>query len=251
VEEHDDSPPTEEIGSEVPLVEHFQPPRLGITHLLVWIALAAVLFKYVVFTESVAPHLRRLDERVLRGVMALTGSATIVGISVLIRGWWRGDRRRLQPGHWMALFAGAYILWDYLYEATYLTIQIVSLDDLGTVFFFGSLLHPLVLLPFCCLPLVGSREGRRWTVLFVVFAFMAGIAFLAEIEYHFWPSTHIWQRLPQRVGVQLITLAIVLALDIRLGVERDWVHWLGVVAAMVLLLNISGYHLYVGLRCFP
>ena len=56
-------------------------------------------------------------------------------------------------------------------------------------------------------------------------------------------SNHIWRTLPNRIAIQLMTLAIVVVLDV-LGPRRDWLHWLGIGVVTILLLNILCFNLY-------
>ncbi len=234
-----------------PADDHFQPPRLRILHLLAWMTVATVIFKFNLAVSGViARAMAGTAGRVIKNwsvayrAIALTQvimyAAGFVGLGILVAARFRRRPGRLQPGHWMLVVEVS------LYAATRIPDVVLLLTYLiqqGASFRLPSWYmrlnwEPLVVPCLCRASLyywasIRTIDGWRWRALFVCLAILAVIAAL-------WPAL-AWVILsrgwfgmralvagfpiPVNAVLCLTLLAVVLA-DLR--VPRDWVHWLGV-----------------------
>ena len=87
------------------LPEHYEPPRLSILHMLIWMTVAAVLFKLQVAIEATdqghSLFRRGVFFQAYQAANVILDAAAYVGMGVLCMSMVRGLRGRLQPGHWI------------------------------------------------------------------------------------------------------------------------------------------------------
>jgi len=238
-----------------PVTEYLLPPRLGIIHLLAWTAVTAMLMKFNLALQMpkggtdvlVSPS--RAIETVLSVVLAVYAviyAAGLVGTAVLLMTKARRTPGNFQPGHWVLLVDTTIMVMFYLSGAQLMRDgEIPPLD-----FTWYLVMFPLVSL-FCApLHTIGyfvataiTAAPRRWKAFFllrgsalllqsgtyVVFGIFNCIS--PRLDPLSWGWLMIW---PTTVGIALV---IVVLVDVRKRVRRDWLHWtaVGMVATSVLL----------------
>ena len=100
-----DTPEPSPLPPGLALPEHYEPPRLSILHLLIWMTVAAVLFKLQAWHEATEPgydisaHSLLIKADFTANI--ILDAAAYVGMGVLAISMFRGLRGRLQPGHWI------------------------------------------------------------------------------------------------------------------------------------------------------
>ena len=87
----------------------YQPPRLGIIHLLAWTAIAAVMFKSdiairLLWKQQEMVVISNVLYQAIEFVDLTLMAAGVVGLAVLVRAWFRRQPGRFAPGHWILMF---------------------------------------------------------------------------------------------------------------------------------------------------
>jgi len=97
------------LDAQSPFDEFYHPPRLGIIHLLAWIAMTAVLTRLWLLMHTLQepspemPSAMEVFRQVISCVSSAAHGAGVVGACVLLLGRLRRVPGRLQPGHCCAL----------------------------------------------------------------------------------------------------------------------------------------------------
>jgi hypothetical protein len=241
-----------------PFLEHFQPPPLRILHLMGWITAAAVLVRIGMVFDAARADVPPAEERVffwvLRFNYTVFTAACMVGGGILLMGWMRGVRGRLQPGHWLvvvnALSAGLSYMIFLAHLALMNTVFQPWEDEYSYfTFMWGFAFLSLVQLLLWYAAARRTSDGTRWNVFFGTVSAVFGIRLLFcvldVLTYANWTY-----RSGAYFSVVLgVILLIVVARDRRRGPPRDWLHWLGVVAAVCYSLNALAWivwRLFVG-----
>ena len=222
--------------------EQFHSPRLGIIHLLAWTAAAAALMKLAMalgWLGSLLGDVSRLLRIIfitVNSVQLMAFAASIVGTAVILHARFRGVPGRLQAGHWMLVVATS---------ASVLTLLLWVLLSVGHDFLVSE--SPW-LAYYCLLAIQGStnlllailwlvvilrmRESPRWKALFgffvarnVICCFIYLVAIFFETPFY---SFRDLAEQPVGSAVGLFALPLVVLIDLRHHVSRDWLHWLGV-----------------------
>jgi hypothetical protein len=95
--------------SELPPASPFQSPqqgRLGIMHLLVWIACVAVCFALSRGSPSFGRVEPSIFWTVVRGMWSVVLGTGLGGLVLAVARWWRGTRFPVHPGEWLWLSDG-------------------------------------------------------------------------------------------------------------------------------------------------
>jgi hypothetical protein len=233
-------------------------PRLGISHLLLWMLGAAVVLSVFRWWSGDMGSMRPLMRTVTvcnQVTFSLLAGINIAAVMVFARRVLVRDAPLLfQPGHWLLLIAGAVnlVMW-LLYGAAMGLKSLWGVSD------------PLELLPFQFLPMVGAfwlsvvmnllaigmlAPPARWRRYFLVSALFAGMLALVfgAMTLTSLEGPGGWSLyLPvQSFAVQsfaclypLDQLAAIVLLSFNLVADRadraphDWVHRLGVVATIL------------------
>ncbi len=237
-------PPSAAIPDEP---EFYQPPRLGIIHLLAWTAITAVMFKVDValrlLEKSSTGDLHSVQvPTVLRAIgfsyVALM-AAGIVGLAVLVRAWFRRQRGRLAPGHWILMSVMIPDSAIYLVSVAYYVyyIRLREAGDFLHAYWLLILFTAVTEVVRAVLFILAARrvrEKRGWKGSFCLLAIVtvgeavlyAGSAGLLSA----WNSFEVLIMVQWIAAVaQMLTslvLGIVALIDL-LRVRRDWLHCLG------------------------
>ena len=227
-----------------PFVEYYRPPRLGIIHMLAWMAATAIVLKIDLAIFALyeggnsrlgfdTPQVSQLAvawKYAYRTIYSMTGGASLVGAAVLLRAWHRGIGGRLQPGHWIIIIEvlrfiagkGYLLICGVLYNFDLLQASISVLVQF---------------LPYCfslcvlALYLYVARRKlceRRWRRLFVVVAVLPLLKFAMYFgDIYLFPPYWLSHIVPRAI-VLGTTLGTVVTRDLRARCRRDWIHWLGV-----------------------
>jgi hypothetical protein len=242
-ESPDDSEPSDKgdvCGESSPI--YLRPPRLGIIHVLAFLALAAILIlpntlAHYYGKNTPIPNVPPGARFVWAGPqinLNLCRAASLVGLGVLIVCWFRRIPGQLQPGHWVLLLQSIAMLFGFLLEKTSPlwfgnvsdTIKLHSMIKLQSILT-GYLIF-LVVVAYVLLILL-LREAISWKALFASLAVM----FAASGLFYFDHGMQIWMHYSfsgitlALSSVVLFVLVVILALDRSNYPIRDWLHWLG------------------------
>ena len=230
------------VGPFGPSPELFHPPRLGIIHLLAWTAVTAVLLKLMMALGFFSPP----DElpRAMRIYSVTTLStdmmilaAGVVGTSVILCSRLRCITGRLQAGHWMlvtttvvSVFSMPLYLWlfvlndypDYFYNACQVARELLE----ATLWIIAT---------------IRMREAFRWRALLGFFAVSDVISYIFYgggsifIYRLFGPTILPIGPTISIIGSAIVffALPLVVLIDLRHRIQRDWLHWLGVIIVFV------------------
>ncbi|WP_254512745.1 hypothetical protein [Anatilimnocola floriformis] len=210
--------------------------RLSIGLLLLWTAVTAALLGYDRATSQ--PSNGELGSFPL--LMAFVVSPLVaVGLSAWVLMLWRwyteGPPFPSQPGHWLLLAFGFTSVATLLMRM----MTFISLTGLpGSSFYVGV---NFVALAFAMiLNIAASIATRdRWRILFAIGVAANALAIfmmlLLRLDFQFLVAVNLLrQLLGWGYGLALLVLAVA---DLRQGVRRDNVHWIGVIV-------VAGYLIY-------
>jgi hypothetical protein len=243
------------INVESPENELPPQPRLQIIHLLLWTAGTAVVL------ATWREHFAGSDSRSAAQVLAMVGfllQAPLAGAAVASLGVWayrarKGRRFPVQPGEWMLVVHGVTALaWAVVLMLTRILFETpIRLDGATTLTFFWLLAASCVYL--ICVFLIEAglyltaairvRTAPAWRL------FLACQGLRAFVNASRWASNGLDTAfdLPElillerfaamaanaTVCVCLVMLIIAVVRDWRRRTPRGWMHWVGVVTALV------------------
>jgi hypothetical protein len=234
-------------------LEYYQPPRLGIIHLLAWVTVAVVLMKLNQSMEMLSPFFTNSSysqEFVL--VTKITIAArNILMAAIMVGGfvfWFDHGRRQsgsLQPGHWIVAIESIFSLVIIIENLVKIAIIAQTnrnpfLLKADSWFFIGYRIVWAATLIYAAWRL--SEKGR-WKVVLGVSALQAslrGLFLLANGMRIFVPFQSYFLDVCSTIvqysdyfvgGVFLIAMII----DLLKGMRRDWLHWLRAVYRLALL----------------
>jgi hypothetical protein len=218
--------------------EYLQPPRLGIIHLLAWMTVAAVLFKYDV--SRLPPNHIFVFKigRIIGVVLEILNAAGLVGFGVLLLAKIRRIPGHFQPGHWLLLYACLKIIelkFTFpLQTALSMYLMGTSSPFTSNMAFFAicnGLIEIAAFLLFASL----IPEHGRWRVFFRLWALgislpllLAFIIFLCYPNYLFNIRIHVIEPEDLFLIIQSLLLLVFTILDLICHPKRDWLHWLGI-----------------------
>ncbi len=233
-----------------PMLEARPLPRLGISHLLLWM-LCTSLYSAVTrqSLEGLSAQWETQDEVTvaMRAGLILAYvrlvfwdcqiGAAWAGAAVLLFTRIRGAAPLLrQPGHWILLVvgmqAGIFMLLNFL------PLQILDNDFILSIRFFRTSL--LMAMAALYATAAWRSRSRRWTVFFAalvmqqIFDSLIPFAFSAVAWFQGNPGITVsfvrWTQVGAGilVAIAAVTLVAAIILDIRDRQNRDWLHWLGV-----------------------
>jgi hypothetical protein len=235
-------------------IEYYQPPRLGIIHLLAWITVAAVLMSFNLVLDQVKPEASNISassrflriseaERLLlqirRSAFSIVQAATLVGGIAFWLDQFRRKPGRLQPGHWMlainSIAIPGLLALDALRSCLY-AFSVLRFIDF--VFIIYALFMFLQSAAFAWgawrLP-----EFRRWKgalsllSLEAVGYFITFTAiFLQNTSFSIFrsigtPTYYLFQAVNYFRYFPAALLFFLMLIDFFQGRRRDWLHWLG------------------------
>jgi hypothetical protein len=231
-----------------PFLGNYQPPRLGIIHLLAWVTVAAILMKFNLAIETFRTNLPdqsenfRLAMKIFDAVHAIYHAAMLVGGTVLLLDRFRRKPGRLQPGHWIVGIQSLFIL-AFIF-ANLLNILLQDSHDYGTnnflILFYAGIDFLI------SLALLGGSfrllEPLRWKwclgclglqSLFFCVHYLSIIVCLNS------RSLSEFLRFFDNVAILVLLstalfVLIVMIVDIIKGCRRDWLHWLGAIHPLFL-----------------
>jgi hypothetical protein len=230
-------------------IEWYQPPRLGIIHLLAWVTLGVVFLKAFQSLEMLDNPLVHESDRAialahqLRNYCnAMLGAGLVIGGVLLATDLFRRKRGIFQPGHWFVALNCCVFLFGLGVNSAMLLF--VSDRSAQTPFLLlNAVVYAVVALTYCQMVYCFSKQ-RRWQL---AAAFLASLeclkgAFLASIA--FAPPWSLnaflvsqWVRVPA-----VLVVLLVMGIDVVRGFRRDWLHWLGAVSIVCdLALDIAWF----------
>jgi hypothetical protein len=245
----EDSPGENPLQPITPLNEYYQPPRLGIIHLLAWVTVAAVLMKLNLALEvlpSGSSNLNLSETLLLAGKLQQAARA-IVTAALLVGGFvfWLDRYHRkpgyLQPGHWIVGIDGLLELESLIFSTIFL-LGIAKINQvqmsMSTVMMAFAIFNMLIRISAFFFAAWRLPERWRWKWVLGIEAFSV-VLVLSVLSVFFVSRNAI------PVGVirfcfsyfdfplaSIIVIAIVI--DLAKGLRRDWLHWLGAVYPLVL-----------------
>ena len=225
-----------------PPPEPFHPPLLGIIHLLAWTAATAVLLKLAMAAEwsgSLSDDYSRVVQIFYITTLSIDMmllAAGVVGTVVIFRSRLRGSTGRLQAGHWMLVIATAvsiFALPSYL--------RLFVLNDYPDYFYNAyQVARKLLGATLWIIATIRMREAFRWKALLGFFAVKNAILCIVSFGNVFIYRLFGLTILPSGPTISIIgsavvffALPLIVLIDLRRHVQRDWLHWLGVAIIIV------------------
>jgi hypothetical protein len=229
-----------------PTIEFYEPPRLGIIHLLAWVTVAAVLMKYNLALDVFHPSLD--NESVLKVIFKIfQAGSDILRAAILVGGvvFWldriRQKPGKIQPGHWIvgieSLRTLSIVLMDWLHNTPYFSSYLVY-------FLYYTLTTLLVSLAFGWGAL-RLPEPSRWKWALGMFGLDRLYLALNNVVVCFFTPPFIldWPLIKSYIQYSVAAFFILVVLiDLVKGLRRDWLHWLGAVSPIVSLLMTIASH---------
>jgi hypothetical protein len=247
---HDDaSPPAAPF-------DWYQPPRLGIIHLLAWVTVAALLMKFDLaisfFDTGGGPRQTesyKLATNLIGAVNAILFSAIFTGGAVF---FWdrirRRERSRIQPGHWIvtiSLILGLIELMSRPLQVWFRTGGQFSLVALFSLYLIA--VFPTSIAYFVAAYRMPEPRRWKWALGFL------GLEHLGYSFYYIVTSlifSHVFDSLRLSSNLSVMNLMgqvleyfafliaayvlLIAAFDFLKRLRRDWLHWLGVATPIIL-----------------
>ncbi len=224
-------------------------PRFQVSHLLLWIFGAATILS---MARWATPQPNQFPEE-LRD-LAKTSIAPSLYIHAVLKALifgpavascflflWRLFRPSapfpVEPGHWLLLLSGTLVGTGFL---THFTLGMHTVKFEAPNYDFFANVEQLTGAALACilfsLPVFLLKSEQRWTVLFGLFSALAATSCLVRLSrvgmsLGIWPASvqlkpHLIHFIPV---VNLPAILVVVGLDIQHNVNRDWLHWVGIV----------------------
>lgn len=247
-------------------VEWYEPPRLGIIHLLAWVTIAAMLMKFDLAVGS--PQIGRpnhsesfnLAVKLIDAANSILSAACLTGGAVFWCDRFRRKPGRIQPGHWIVAINACLFVMELALrpleaslpnggepgESRIIVIFLVFLAAVVPVclaFFFAAYRLPEPRRWKCALALQGLEYlGYSLTLI------MNLLLFRKFFEPALSPSSQIYAYVNRLTdGLDYLGLIIaaylvlICAIDFWKRRRRDWLHWLGAASPIIAtLLYILG-----------
>jgi hypothetical protein len=246
------SPAEVEQAVEPALADSRQPPpapRLGIIHILLWMAGSAVLLLFMRRMDErfadLLPEGWQTFQRVMHLVQSMIFGAALTGFPLFYFYWRRRSPYPRHPGHWLLLLLGTGLLLHWvLFETTPVNPQ----HDYESYKYWAVFRHSLstavesLLLVTASVFLIRSRS-IIWSLVLLGTVLLSALEWLAVlIEYDFVPgirrlASPYSSGLPYplflyvyRATITLPQLGVMAAclVDVFTRTRRDWAHWMGV-----------------------
>ena len=241
MQEADPQPNAETLGPS-PSAGQLHVPQFGIIHLMIWIAVTAVLLKVFMAlagnSVQAFPSKQSWIFQVYETVYAIMLASMAVGAGVLIRLHCYTMFKRLQPGHWLVLISTLEFILGLALSLLYWLAGVMgprtaALNHLGTlVYVLAAAAYPFAFFQL--------RDARRWKILLGAKAIGAvtgaafALVFLVAHLFNYYSLSFFtaWNGMSYcpiiwSVAVFFVLLAAAI-LDLYHRTARDWVHWLGV-----------------------
>ena len=211
---------------------YFRPPRIGIVHLLAFVAFSTGLILFYTFLDMRNPRPDHSGIMILwKGLQVIRSmvlAASWVGLWILLAGKIRGISGRLQPGHWILIFESITTILAFIIGGiAYLGLEAKSHGNSLFMILMGYKSFLLVLA--YALLICFFQEATSWKVLFGALALLQAAIGLLFFD----QGMRIWMHfsfteisVPLEIVV-LLVLIVTIALDRKNYSFRDWLHWLG------------------------
>ncbi len=237
--------------------EYYQPPRLGIIHLLAWITVSAVLFGFdgVLKTLDVAFKLSDVV-RALQFVGLAGMAAGIVGLTALVRWRNRSACGPLAPGHWILIAEVVASLLSYCGDTANELLQPFAIPNQISLLAMeaAAMLVDLTRMSIYIWAALRIKENRGWRGIFTLLAIAAAIQACDDASSGLAFSNIVPAIAPFGLSIGLFSAAVegITALVLFIFVvadrslpRRDWLHVLGV--ALFILFSVTSVVYAVGL----
>lgn len=240
------------IDSSDTLIEYYQPPRLGIIHLLGWITFAAVMMKFNLSIEVNGAGPLKLSEllilinKLIKAGSAIGSAAIVTGGIVFWMDRFRRKPGKLQPGHWIVAVYSLAIPVEmfFMYLISYMQAgsRQFSYQTFLVYFNLAWAIPISFALGWGILRLPGPRRWK-WgmgllssqylgIILFFIVFWLTGNSSSRGVNKSFDFVTLLKWLVPLMTYFVYAVAAFYLLLniiDIVKGLRRDWLHWLGAV----------------------
>jgi hypothetical protein len=222
-------------------IEFYQPPRLGIIHLLAWVTGAVILMKFNLALEAFHAFNEHETEQFRQIAKILDMAQQILCSAILVAGFvfsidrCRRKSGKIQPGHWIigiqSIEFPAFILLSSLTRIFFYE----GIFRISTPIYAGIML--LVSIAYFW-GAIGLPEPRRWKFGLGLLGLEIFGYCLLFFGYSLFTNPIILFRYIEPIinyfeyGVTAF-LVIVVIIDLLKGMRRDWLHWLGAVTPIV------------------
>lgn len=231
------------------------PFRIRISHFFllttVCAAIATLRISWINWSDVLADDFHFFKLHI--GLASLLFGAAFTGVLILLGRRWRYGRSELNfPGHWLLLFLATGALFQGLVEIT-LKIYRFYADPLVVDFYAWNLEKLLLCFTVGTTSLVFAWliSGNAWWKAILV---VSGGALLALVPQHilvlrgtwhsWFPFAHIYASLVvSSTIIPMLVLACVS--DARRHLQRDWLHWTGVVVVAIAAVGEFGSAAYL------
>jgi hypothetical protein len=223
----------EKICAENPLTESTPPPsRLGIIHLFGWMTAVAVL---LAITGALAKTQQQPQQDGFAIFQSIFGCA-ISGIAVsslvlMIARRWRGVLFPVEPGEWILVVVGLTALIHLAARAVWTALpRAVYYENLWPI----HIGQWLMLLPR--LWAIRCVQPPRWKAFFWIGLFL-GFAQTLLTHTPQWFETY-WKFQFAAAALMILAVSLLWRMDRREGIDRGWLHRVGLAFAYLSALNM-------------
>jgi hypothetical protein len=233
-------------------IEWYQPPRLGIIHLLAWITVAALMMKFNLAIEKyqpgpTLPELFQLIAKLIHAGNEIVSAAILAGGAVFWIDRSRGKPGKIQPGHWIvainSLGIPCYLLLQslipWLGEGVLFSCYAILSLFIASAFFWGALRLPRPSRWKWALGFSGAEHlgyALSSSTLILISSYPNFRDILAQVglaRFSHQMDTLLYC-LTAAIAVFLVLVNVV---DLCKGIRRDWLHWLGAVTTIAFALT--------------
>ena len=213
-------------------------PRLGISHLFLWLTLTAILL--AVSSNFTAPDLGSLYT-LISATSAVMSATSITGLWVLFRARPSLATMMCLPGHWI-VFCQAIVGIAVAIMMCVNGQGWSTPPDWATSYYWTYRLWEMTLpmlvggLAVATYAYAAYRNDGAWRLLFGIGALLAFSEFIIPIGVSFFPTANPTVSFSlASYGNFLLCLAMIVVACFaeHRGPRRDWVHWLGIVCLMM------------------
>jgi hypothetical protein len=224
----DDEPTVEAAASDAAATK----PRLSILHLMVWTATSATVLAVQRYLGGINSTLTTF-EAIYRIGFGIYGGVVVGGVLMWIARVRRHERFPVEPGEWLLLIQG----WSVILLAI-ISVLKVHMHQIEHEY----KLFPLAFLVIGLWPAFCCRQGRAWRWFFSVLAlfYCTPLILLYPVEANVWAAVGMMRIFAAiasiLMGFSTLSLIGAVATDLGKGIQRGWVHWVGVMTALIFVL---------------
>jgi hypothetical protein len=225
---------TDEVFAENPLTElRLRPPsRLSIIHLFGWMTVVAVLLAIMEWLSKAELHPQRDGFAIFRDIFtcALSGIA-VSSLVLMFARRWKGVPFPVEPGEWILVVVGLTTLIHLAARAVWTALpRAVYYENLWPI----HISQWLMLLPR--LWAIRCVQPPRWKAFFWIGLFL-GLALAILTHTPQWFETY-WKFQFAASALMILTVSLLWRMDRREGIDRGWLHRVGLAFVYLSALNM-------------